>query len=195
MRRMPAPVPGVSARPRLRHRLACGSSSTYRDMARGLTSWSLARWNRSTRAPRKRVGSPSGRYVSRPSSKRCSRSRTMASARLMSRMSPGRPSSNAYSRSSRSPKAWKVWTAVSAWPYGTSRSTRACISWAALSVNVSARISRARARLVAMSHARRRVTTSVLPVPGPATTRSGPSPCLTADLCSRFRPRSSPAAT
>src|SRR3990172_5736508 len=85
----------------------------------------------------------------------------------------------------RSPKAWKVWMAVPACPYGTSRSTRACISSAAFSVKVRARISSGRARLVAMSQAMRWVTTRVLPVPGPASTSSGPSPCVTAPPLAR----------
>ena len=113
----------------------------------------------------------------------------------MTRGEPGRPSSCPCSRSSLSPKAWKVRIADSAWPYGTSRSTRACISAAAFSVKVSARISRGRARLVAMSHAMRRVMTSVLPVPGPATTSSGPRLWVTARRWSRSRPLSSGRTT
>ncbi len=67
----------------------------------------------------------------------------------------------------------------------------ACISSAALSVNVSARISDGFARRVAISQATRRVMTCVLPVPAPATTSSGPFPCVTARRCSGFRPPSS----
>jgi len=90
------------------------------------------------------------------------------------------PACVAYSRSSRSPKAWKVLIRVSVKPYGTSRSTRSVISSAARSVKVSARICDGRARFSAISQAMRRVMTVVLPVPAPATISSGPSPCVTA---------------
>ncbi len=119
-----------------------------------------------------------------------SRNSTMACERPMTRGSSGRPMACPCSRSSQSPNAWKVWMAVSACPYGTSRSTRACISSAARSVKVNARISDGRARLLAMSHATRRVMTSVLPVPGPATTSSGPSACVTAWRWRRSSPLS-----
>ena len=115
--------------------------------------------------------------------------------RPRTRGSPGSPSSSAWSRISRSPKAWKVRMSVPACPYGTSRSTRACISSAARSVKVSARICSGRARLVAMSQAMRRVTTCVLPVPGPASTSRGPSPWVTAWRCWRSSPGRSPATT
>ena len=78
--------------------------------------------------------------------------------------------------------------AVSVYPYGTSWSTRICISSAAWSVKVSARISDGRARFVAISQAIRRVMTCVLPVPAPATTSSGPSPWRTARFCSLLSP-------
>src|SRR4051794_18475101 len=110
------------------------------------------------------------------------------SARVRTRTSPGRPSSNAKSRMSRSPKAWNVPIVESVYPYGTSWSTRSCISAAAFSVNVRARISDGFARRVATSQAIRRVITCVFPVPAPATTRSGPSPCVTARSCSGFSP-------
>ena len=44
---------------------------------------------------------------------------------------------------------------------------------------------------MAISQAIRRVMTCVLPVPAPATTSSGPSPCVTARRCSRLSPPSS----
>ena len=84
------------------------------------------------------------------------------------------------SGSRRSPKAWKVEMTESVKPYGTRRSTRSCISSAARSVKVRARISDGRARCSAISQAMRRVSTVVLPVPAPATTSSGPVPWVTA---------------
>ena len=63
---------------------------------------------------------------------------------------------------------------------GHQRSTRSVISSAARSVKVSARISDGLARFSAISQAMRRVITVVLPVPAPATIRSGPSPWVTA---------------
>ena len=58
-------------------------------------------------------------------------------------------------------------------------------------MNVSARISEGFARREAISQAIRRVMTWVLPVPAPATTSSGPSPCVTARSWSGFSPPSS----
>ena len=58
-------------------------------------------------------------------------------------------------------------------------------------MKVSARISDGFARREAMSQAIRRVMTWVLPVPAPATTSSGPSPCVTARSWSGFKPPSS----
>ena len=131
-------------------------------------------------ADRKRVGSPSGRYRSSGSSNRCSRRKMICSARLSTVERSRDPPRSACSRRSRSPNAWKVLIPASLWPYGTSRSTRSSISKAARSVNVSARISDGFARFSAISQAIRRVMTVVLPVPAPATIRSGPSPCVTA---------------
>ena len=65
--------------------------------------------------------------------------------------------------------------------------TRSRISFAALLVNVIARISIGRALPVASSHAIRWVSTRVLPEPAPASTSSGPSACVTASRCGGLR--------
>ncbi len=88
-----------------------------------------------------------------------------------------RPTSDPYFRSSREQKRWKV--LIQTGSPGASCSTRERISSAALLVNVSETIPRAgtpwRSRL-----AMRWVITRVLPLPGPASTNSGPSRCSTA---------------
>ena len=66
--------------------------------------------------------------------------------------------------------------------------TRTRISRAALLVKVTARISWARARPVAMRWAIRAVRTRVLPTPAPARMRTGPSSASTARRCSSFKP-------
>ena len=75
---------------------------------------------------------------------------------------------------------WKVITHIAREIPPTSCATRSRISLAALLVNVIARISLGRARPVATSQAMRWVSTRVLPEPAPASTSSGPSPCVTA---------------
>src|SRR3954451_5730818 len=92
--------------------------------------------------------------------------------------------------------AWKVMTHIERVERPRSSSTRSRISWAALLVNVMARISPARARSVWTSQAIRWVSTRVLPEPAPARTSSGPSGCVTASRCGGFNPasRSSRAA-
>src|SRR5271165_6704115 len=72
------------------------------------------------------------------------------------------------------------------WP--TISPTRCFISRAALLVKVTARISLGRARPVARIWAMRTVSTRVLPVPAPASTRTGPSSVSTASRCSGLRP-------
>ncbi len=106
------------------------------------------------------------------------------SAPERTRSSPLRPSSSANSRNTSSPKPWKVLIAASLSPIGVLRSTRSCICAAAFSVKVTARISCGLAAAVAMRWTIRAVSTWVLPVPAPATTRSGPAPCSTARRCS-----------
>src|SRR2546430_1546643 len=69
-------------------------------------------------------------------------------------------------------------------PIGVLISTRSCISAAARSVKVTARISCGFAAREVMRCTIRAVSTCVFPVPAPATTRSGPSPCSTARRCS-----------
>src|SRR5438876_5131023 len=69
-------------------------------------------------------------------------------------------------------------------PIGVLMSTRSCISAAARSVKVTARISCGFAASEVMRWTIRAVSTCVFPVPAPATTRSGPAPCSTARRCS-----------
>ena len=76
-------------------------------------SSSLHREKSAARAPRNRVGSPSGRYSSSSKSNRCSRRKITVSGRESTRTSIGNPSSSANSRSTRSPNAWNVEIAVS----------------------------------------------------------------------------------
>ena len=64
--------------------------------------------------------------------------------------------------------------------------TRFFISRAALLVKVTARICQGLARPVASRWAMRVVSTRVLPVPAPASTRTGPSVASTASRCSGF---------
>jgi hypothetical protein len=65
---------------------------------------------------------------------------------------------------------------------------RSFISRAALLVKVTARICEGKAFPVARMWAMRVVSTRVLPVPAPASTRTGPSVVSTASRCSGFRP-------
>src|SRR3954470_13477310 len=96
----------------------------------------------------------------------------------------------------RAQAAWKVITHIDRVERPSNSSTRSRISWAALLVNVMARISPARARSVWTSQAIRCVSTRVLPEPAPARTSRGPSGCVTASRCGGFNPasRSSRAA-
>src|SRR3954447_15063053 len=90
----------------------------------------------------------------------------------------------------RAQAAWKVITHIERVERPRSSSTRSRISWAALLVNVIARISPARARSVCTSQAIRCVRTRVLPEPAPASTSSGPSGCVTAWRCGGLSPAS-----
>jgi hypothetical protein len=87
------------------------------------------------------------------------------------------------------PMAWKV--PSQGMPSATgpiSAATRSFISRAALLVKVTARMSKGRARPVAIRWAIRVVSTRVLPVPAPARTSTGPSVASTAWRCSGLRP-------
>src|SRR3954470_1491189 len=70
----------------------------------------------------------------------------------------------------------------------TSCATRWRISFAALFVKVMARISPGAAWSVSTRYAIRCVRTRVLPLPAPASTRSGPRSCRTASRWGSFRP-------
>ena len=78
---------------------------------------------------------------------------------------------------------WNVITHITRTIRPTSPSTRSRISCAALLVNVIARISDGFACPVATRWATRCVSTRVLPEPAPASTSSGPLPCVTASRC------------
>src|SRR5436190_248413 len=110
------------------------------------------------------------------------------SAGERTRSSPLRPSSSANSRKTSSPNPWNVRMTASFSPIGVLMSTRSCISAAARSVNVTARISCGLAAPEVMRWTMRAVSTWVFPVPAPATTRRGPKPCSTASLCSGWSP-------
>ena len=69
----------------------------------------------------------------------------------------------------------------------SSEVTRSRISRAALLVNVTARTWPGKARPVSRICAKRVVSTRVLPVPAPASTKSGPSMVSTAARCSALR--------
>src|SRR5262245_53497881 len=81
--------------------------------------------------------------------------------------------------------AWKVRARTPSIP---SRPSLARISPAALSVNVTARISGAANVPVATCHAMRRVIVVVLPDPAPARITTGPRTASTARRCSAFSP-------
>ena len=85
---------------------------------------------------------------------------------------------------------WNVITHIAREIPPISAETRSRISFAALLVNVIARISLGCARPLASSQAIRWVSTRVLPEPAPASTSSGPSPWVTASRCAGFRPSS-----
>ncbi len=85
--------------------------------------------------------------------------------------------------------AWKVPSQGMPSPAGPiSAPIRCFISRAALLVKVTARMSKGRARPVAIRWAMRVVSTRVLPVPAPASTKTGPSVVSTARRCSGFSP-------
>ncbi len=73
-------------------------------------------------------------------------------------------------------------------PTTPSPASRAFITPAALSVNVTARISLARKASEATCHAIRRVIVVVLPEPAPARMHTGPRTASAARRCSGFRP-------
>src|SRR5215207_6373105 len=85
---------------------------------------------------------------------------------------------------------WNVMTHIARARLPTSASTRSRISWAALLVNVIARISPGAACPVPTRWAIRWVRTRVLPEPAPARISSGPSPCSTAWRWGSLRPSS-----
>ena len=100
------------------------------------------------------------------------------------------PHSTAWRRRNIAQNAWNVLTTRPRRPGtsgGSMDSTRFFISPAALLVKVSARICHA-GMPSATRRATRRVMTRVLPEPGPAITRSGPSTCDTAARWSSVRP-------
>src|SRR3989454_6022668 len=96
------------------------------------------------------------------------------------------PSASASRRRMRAPAAWKVDTESRCASGPTSFSPRSRSSPAALLVNVTARISGARARRSRSRCAIRCVSTRVFPEPAPARMSSGPSPWRTASSCGGF---------
>ena len=92
---------------------------------------------------------------------------------------PGRPSVSWFSRTTRSPKAWKVLTVTAPAADPASFRTRSFISSAALLVNVTASTCRAGVPR-ASSQAMRCAITRVFPDPAPASTSRGPSVAVTA---------------
>src|SRR5207248_1482973 len=98
-----------------------------------------------------------------------------------------RPRASASRRRIRAPAAWNVATHNRCASGPTSFSTRWRSSPAALFVNVTARISGARARRSRSRCAIRCVSTRVLPEPAPARMSKGPSPWRTASSCGGLR--------
>ena len=99
------------------------------------------------------------------------------------------PTSSAWRRRSLTLSEWKVPSqGMPSITPPTSRPTRAFISRAALLVKVTARISFGRARPVLSRCAMRAVSARVLPVPAPASTRTGPSSASTAARWAGFSP-------
>src|SRR5918997_7052773 len=103
----------------------------------------------------------------------------------------GYPRALASRRRIRTQALWKVDTHMRSATGPTSAATRAFISSAALLVKVMARTSKGDTFPSEIRWAMRWVRTRVLPDPAPATTSSGPSPCVTASACSGFSPASS----
>src|SRR5271167_1147324 len=102
--------------------------------------------------------------------------------------SRGRPALAASRRRNRAHREWEVesqgWDGGN--PARRRRSvTRVRISWAALLVNVTAKIDSAETPLAIML-AMRKVMARVLPVPAPARIRTGPSMVSAARRCSGF---------
>ena len=84
--------------------------------------------------------------------------------------------------------AWKVAThRFLLIPSSTSLSSRSFISFAALLVNVTARIRKGDIWWCLIRYATRWVITRVLPLPAPDRIRSGPSVCCTASRCTSFK--------
>src|SRR5574341_415723 len=82
---------------------------------------------------------------------------------------------------------WNVATSGARIPAGaSSASTRRAISPAALLVNVTASTRLGSTPRTPRSQAIRWAMTRVLPLPAPASTRSGPSPAVTASRCGGF---------
>src|SRR5438132_7248277 len=106
----------------------------------------------------------------------------------------GMPTASPSRRSMRAPMAWNVPSHIPLIDSPTSASTRARISRAALLVNVTAQISSARTRRLAITYAMRWVSTRVLPLPAPAKMSSGPSGASTASRCCAFSPSSNVVA-
>ena len=88
---------------------------------------------------------------------------------------------------------WRSWASAAAWnvraitPRWPSVASRATISPAALSVNVTSRIWSDGTAPVSMAYAARRLMTRVLPEPAPATIASRPAVAVTASRCDGLR--------
>src|SRR3954447_23235971 len=100
----------------------------------------------------------------------------------------GNPRRLASRRRMRTHAEWNVDTHIFCATGPTRAATRCFISSAALLVNVMARIWNGLTRWSWMRWAMRCVSTRVLPDPAPATTKSGPSWCVTASCCTGLSP-------
>src|SRR5919204_2513817 len=100
----------------------------------------------------------------------------------------GSPAAAASRRRKRAPKAWKVETHRSCASSPSSAASRSRISPAALFVNVTQRTCHGMTPSSFTRCATRCTMTRVLPLPAPARTRSGPSPCSTASRWASLRP-------
>src|SRR5581483_762222 len=124
----------------------------------------------------------------RSSSPRTRSMRSAVSARSITVKSGASPTARPCSRSRRLATAWNVppQTRPRRRPAPVSRSARESISRAARRVNVSRRIRSGRTPR-STSRATRQASVHVLPLPAPATTRSGPPRCSTASRWAGLR--------
>ena len=186
--RPPRPA-GARARGRAgRTRAPAGRSASSAHAAKrsASTRSSFSRSMRATTRDMSAAGLPPRSCSRSGSSSRCSSSIASRSARPSGTTNGSSPASSASSCRMRAQRSWTVWTASSSYAPSIASSRSARSRRAAAGAATSARTDSGCAPS-ATSRAKRSTRTVVLPVPGPATTSSGPPGCPTTRDCAGDR--------